>query len=86
MEKKKRKKRKKTAKLMKFYVTGKIIERGILWNSFHSYIVYLLKNVFGGSGVLSPKTYVDVPAEPQKSDLLYTIFSPNNPSSVYHLQ
>ena len=65
---------------MKFYVTGKIIERGILWNSFHSYIVCLLKNVFGGSGVLSPKMYVDVPAEPQKSDLLYTIFLPNNPS------
>ena len=30
-------------------------------------------------GLLSPKSYVDVPAEPRKSDFLYTNFSPNYP-------
>ena len=30
-------------------------------------------------GVLSPKSYVDVPAGPQKSDYLYTNFLPNFP-------
>ena len=30
-------------------------------------------------GVLSPKSYVDVPAGPRKSDYLYTIFLPNFP-------
>ena len=32
-----------------------------------------------GGGLLSPKSYVDVPAEPQKSDYLYTNFLPNFP-------
>ena len=32
-----------------------------------------------GGGVLSPKSYVDLPAEPRKSDFLYTNFSPNYP-------
>ena len=32
-----------------------------------------------GGGVLSPKSYVDVPAGPRKSDYLYTIFLPNFP-------
>ena len=31
----------------------------------------------GGFGVLSPKSYVDVPAGPRKSDILYTNFLPN---------
>ena len=33
----------------------------------------------GGGGVLSPKSYVDVPAGPRKSDYLYTNFLPNFP-------
>ena len=33
----------------------------------------------GGGGVLSPKSYVDVPAGPRKSDYLYTSFLPNFP-------
>ena len=33
----------------------------------------------GGGGVLSPKSYVDVPAGPRKSDYLYTNFWPNFP-------
>ena len=34
----------------------------------------------GGGGVLSPKSYVDVPAGPRKSDYLYTLyFLPNFP-------
>ena len=33
----------------------------------------------GGGGLLSPKSYVDVPAEPRKSDFLYTNFLPNYP-------
>ena len=33
----------------------------------------------GGGGVLSPKSYVDVPARPRKSDYLYTNFLPNFP-------
>ena len=33
----------------------------------------------GGGGVTSPKSYVDVPAKPRKSDFLYTNFSPNYP-------
>ena len=32
-----------------------------------------------GGGVLSPKSYVDVPAGPRKSDYLYTNFLPNFP-------
>ena len=32
-----------------------------------------------GGGLLSLKSYVNVPAEPQKSDFLYTNFSPNYP-------
>ena len=32
-----------------------------------------------GGGLLSPKSYVDVPAGPRKSDFLYTIFLPNFP-------
>ena len=32
-----------------------------------------------GRGVLSPKSYVDVPAGPRKSDYLYTNFLPNFP-------
>ena len=32
-----------------------------------------------GGGLLSPKSYVDVPAEPRKFDFLYTNFSPNYP-------
>ena len=32
-----------------------------------------------GGGVLSPKSYVDVPAGPRKSDCLYTNFLPNFP-------
>ena len=32
-----------------------------------------------GGGVLSPKSYVDVPAGPRKSDYLYTDFLPNFP-------
>ena len=30
-------------------------------------------------GLLSPKLYVDVPAEPEQSDYLYTNFLPNFP-------
>ena len=33
----------------------------------------------GGGGGLSPKSYVDVPAGPRKSDYLYTNFLPNVP-------
>ena len=33
----------------------------------------------GGGGLLSPKSYVDVPARPRKSDVLYTNFLPNFP-------
>ena len=33
----------------------------------------------GGGGVLSPKSYVDVPAGPRKPDYLYTNFLPNFP-------
>ena len=33
----------------------------------------------GGGGVLSPKSYVDVPAGPWKSDYLYTNLLPNFP-------
>ena len=37
-----------------------------------------------GGGVLSPKSYVDVPAGLQKSDFLYTNFLPNFlPISMY---
>ena len=36
-------------------------------------------NLRGGGGVLSPKSYVDVPAGPRKSDYLYTNFLPNFP-------
>ena len=32
-----------------------------------------------GGGLLSPKSYVDMPAGPQKSDYLYTNFLPNFP-------
>ena len=32
-----------------------------------------------GGGLLSPKSYVDVPAGPRKSDYLYTNFLPNFP-------
>ena len=32
-----------------------------------------------GGGVLSPKSYVDVPAGPRKSDYIYTNFLPNFP-------
>ena len=32
-----------------------------------------------GGGLLSPKSYVDVPAEPWKFDFLYTNFLPNYP-------
>ena len=34
----------------------------------------------GGEGnLLPPKSYVDVPARPRKSDFLYTNFLPNSP-------
>ena len=33
----------------------------------------------GGGGGLSPKSYVDVPAGPRKSDYIYTNFLPNFP-------
>ena len=33
----------------------------------------------GGGGVTSPKSYVDVPTKPRKSDFLCTNFSPNYP-------
>ena len=32
-----------------------------------------------GGGALSPKSYVDVPSGPRKSDFLYTNFWPNFP-------
>ena len=35
-------------------------------------------------GVLSPKSYVDVPAEPRKSDFLYTNLRPITHPLVYH--
>ena len=34
---------------------------------------------WGGEGLLSPKSYVDVPTGPWKSDFLYTNFLPNFP-------
>ena len=36
--------------------------------------------VYMGGGLLSPKSYVDVPARPRKSDFLYTNFIPNFPT------
>ena len=38
----------------------------------------------GGGGVLLPKSYVDVPAEPRKSDFLYTNLRPITHPLVYH--
>ena len=43
------------------------------------HLFYKTLSFSGGGGLLSPKTYVDVPAEPQKSDYLYTNFLPNFP-------
>ena len=41
---------------------------------------YICSNVFcPGGGLLSPKSYVDVPTGPRKSDYLYTNFLPNFP-------
>ena len=42
-----------------------------------------------GGVVLSPKSYVDVPAGPRKSDYLYTNFLPNFPPisrPLYHFR
>ena len=36
-------------------------------------------------GLLSPKSYVDVPADPWQFDFLYTNFSPNYPLSILFL-
>ena len=35
--------------------------------------------VWDPGGLLLPKSYMDVPAEPRKFDFLYTNFSPNYP-------
>ena len=48
--------------------------RGFVWCSMHLYA-----RGVGGGGLLSPKSYVDVPAGPQKSDFLYTNILPNFP-------
>ena len=40
---------------------------------------YQLRQIIPGGGVLSPKSYVDVPAGPRKSNYLYTNFLPNFP-------
>ena len=45
---------------------------------FHLLDVYIWFMVLS-RGVLSPKSYVDVPAGPRKSDYLYTKFLPNFP-------
>ena len=70
-------------------------ENQIVWNYFDqsyvtpsavpvshilvSKIVQVWQYVPGGGGVLSPKSYGDVPAGPRKSDYLYTNFLPNFP-------
>ena len=51
---------------------------GCMYNLF-IWRVQTTHNVMGGGGVLSPKSYVDVPAGPRKSDYLYTNFLPNFP-------
>ena len=42
--------------------------------------------LYSGGGVLSPKSYVDVPAGPRKSDYLYTNFCQISHPSVYHFR
>ena len=44
----------------------------------HNFLPWCIDFTRGG-GVLSPKSYVDVPAGPRKSDYLYTNFLPNFP-------
>ena len=44
-----------------------------------TFLAIRLYHVIPGGGVLSPKSYVDVPDGPRKSDYLYTNFLPNFP-------
>ena len=62
-----------------------LIKTGFFYNIWKEKDVPLLpyqfcgRNTFPGGGVLSPKSYVDVPAGPRKSDYLYSNFLPNFP-------
>ena len=52
------------------------INKKLVYNDkYYSSVAYVQRR----GGVLSPKSYVDVPAGPQKSDYLYTNFWPNFP-------
>ena len=46
---------------------------------YNAKMVYIIIEFIPGGGVLSPKSYVDVPAGPRKSDYLYINFLPNFP-------
>ena len=56
-------------------------------HNLHNYVIVCVHEIFqvclklhtARGGVLSPKSYVDVPAGPRKSDYLYTNFLPNFP-------
>ena len=50
--------------------------------AFATHFIFMVVPIMAqarGGGVLSPKSYVDVPAGPRKSDYLYTNFLPNFP-------
>ena len=51
-----------------------------------TFLVSRLTSMILGRALLSPNSYVDVPARPGKSDFLYTNFLPNFPPLVYHFR
>ena len=57
-------------------IWAKFLFRDVFLQMGKSLLGYILKTP---GGVLSPKSYVDVPAGPRKSDYLYTNFLPNFP-------